>query len=70
MEIRDRVAFHHIDGEKLNDDFFNLVFSLPANHVIITAAQVNWKELSDFFEDIMISNLYAILEGQFFLNFL
>ncbi|MHA1235065.1 MAG: hypothetical protein ACTSQL_08280, partial [Promethearchaeota archaeon] len=64
LEMDDRTAFHHIDGDKLNDDFFNLIFSLQANHAIITAAQHNWKELSEFFGDIMISNLYSILEGQ------
>ena len=64
LEMDDRTAFHHIDGDKLNDEFFNLIFSLQANHAIITAAQHNWKELSEFLEDIMISNLYSILEGQ------
>jgi len=64
LEMDDRMAFHHINGDKLDDDFFNLIFSLQANHAIITAAQHNWKELSEFLEDILISNLYSILEGQ------
>ena len=38
FKLNDWNAFHHIDGRKSNDDFFNLCFLLPANHAIITAA--------------------------------
>ena len=57
------IAFHHIDGDKANDDPDNLVFLLNTTHGIITNAQRFDEELEKFFQKILVENVYLLKKG-------
>lgn len=58
-----KVAFHHIDGDKQNDNVGNLVFLLNTTHGFLTTAQRFDEELNNFFIDLIKENLRDLLLG-------
>lgn len=62
--LREQYAFHHIDGDKQNDDDDNLVFLLPHNHGIITLAQLYYPQLAEFFEELLKNNIFSLKDGE------
>ncbi|TFG23304.1 MAG: hypothetical protein EU529_07855 [Promethearchaeota archaeon] len=57
-----RINFHHIDGNKQNDNDDNLCFLLKGNHAMITGAERYNTELKGFFIKILKANLNSIKE--------
>jgi len=55
-----KIAFHHIDRDKLNDNHSNLVFILNTTHGFFTIAQRFDEELDDFFISLLNSNMKSI----------
>ncbi len=62
--IKGKIAFHHIDGDKKNDNENNLVFLLHHNHGLITLAQIHFPELANFFKAILIENIKSVKNGE------
>lgn len=58
-----RINFHHINGDKKNDNDDNLCFLLKKNHSMVTGAERYNAELRDFFTKILKSNLISIEKG-------
>ncbi|GAJ24581.1 unnamed protein product, partial [marine sediment metagenome] len=63
IEEKCLIDLHHIDGDKSNDKMNNLVYLLHENHTIVSIAQLNWKLLRVFFEELIVSNLKSLSKG-------
>ncbi len=59
--LNGKVAFHHIDRGKQNDNIGNLIFLLNTTHGFLTTAQRFDEELDDFFIVLIKENLRDIL---------